>query len=428
MRELRSAGTSVLLVEQSVNVAVAVADRVVVMDSGAIRFSGTAAEVRDQPELLWSIFLRGAANRVGPEPVDRPVRGPLRSSGCRPRPGGRPGRTGGQRGHGDLRRDRRPRRRDPFGRPGRGGRDHRPQRCRQDHPVRRDLRLHPLARGAVRLGGIDVTSLSAAGRARAGLGRSFQNSTLFAGLSVRDTLAVALERFIDTGDPVNAALRLPAMVDTEAAVAGRADELIELFGLERFADKFVSELSTGTRRLVDLAGVVAHAPSVVLLDEPTSGVAQREVEAMGELLVRVQHGAGGDPGDRRARHRLRVRTGRSPGGPRPGHGPGRGRTRRGAGPGRGAEAFLGTDRLARGPVRCGGPDPRTSGEDRRMTDAAGARSGVHPPLAQGRPGPADRARTADRGRADRRRGGGHHPVRAVRHRGGHRHAVGDRPV
>ena len=114
-------------------------------------------------------------------------------------------------------------------------------------------------RGTVRLGGIDVTSQAAAGRARAGLGRSFQNSTLFAGLSVRDTLAVALERFIDTGDPVNAALRLPAMVYTEAAVVGRADELIELFGLERFADKFVGELSTGTRRLVDLAAVVAHA-------------------------------------------------------------------------------------------------------------------------------------------------------------------------
>jgi branched-chain amino acid transport system ATP-binding protein len=121
-----------------------------------------------------------------------------------------------------------------------------------------------------------------------GLGRSFQNSTLFSGLSVRDTLAVALERFIDTGDPLNAALRLPSMVDTEAAARVRADELIELFGLGRYADNFVSELSTGTRRLVDLAAVVAHSPSVVLLDEPTSGVAQREVEAMGELLLKVQ--------------------------------------------------------------------------------------------------------------------------------------------
>jgi branched-chain amino acid transport system ATP-binding protein len=143
--------------------------------------------------------------------------------------------------------------------------------------------------GRLAIGGVDVSSLSAAGRSRLGLGRSFQDSRLFSALSVRDTLAVALERFIDTGDPLNAALRLPAMVDTEAAVEARTGELLELFGLERFADKFVSELSTGTRRLVDLAAVVAHGPSVVLLDEPTSGVAQREVEAMGELLRSVQH-------------------------------------------------------------------------------------------------------------------------------------------
>jgi ABC-type branched-subunit amino acid transport system ATPase component len=143
-------------------------------------------------------------------------------------------------------------------------------------------------RGHVVLGGTDVTGLSAAGRSRLGLGRSFQDSVLFAGLSVRDTLAVALERYVDAGDPVNAALRLPALVDTEAAIGAQVDELIELFGLQRHAAAFVGELSTGTRRLVDLATVVAHAPSVVLLDEPSSGVAQREVEAMGELLRRVQ--------------------------------------------------------------------------------------------------------------------------------------------
>ena len=68
----------------------------------------------------------------------------------------------------------------------------------------------------------------------------------------------------------------------------RVDELMELFGLERFADNLVSELSTGSRRLVDLAAVVAHQPSVVLLDEPSSGVAQREVEAMVELLRNVR--------------------------------------------------------------------------------------------------------------------------------------------
>jgi branched-chain amino acid transport system ATP-binding protein len=83
-------------------------------------------------------------------------------------------------------------------------------------------------------------------------------------------------------------LRLPAQVRTEAAVAQRVDDLLERFGLAHFGDKLVSELSTGSRRLVDLAAVLAHQPTVVLLDEPSSGVAQREVEAMGRLLRTVR--------------------------------------------------------------------------------------------------------------------------------------------
>jgi branched-chain amino acid transport system ATP-binding protein len=66
------------------------------------------------------------------------------------------------------------------------------------------------------------------------------------------------------------------------------DELIELFNLESFRSKFIRELSTGSRRVVDLACVVAHRPSVVLLDEPSSGIAQRESEALGPLLLQMR--------------------------------------------------------------------------------------------------------------------------------------------
>jgi branched-chain amino acid transport system ATP-binding protein len=287
VRQLRAAGTSVLLVEQSVNVAVAVADRVMVMDSGTIRFSGTAAEVRDRPELLWSIFLHHAAKGVAPGPVDRPDRLPHDPEGTPPGPAAAPalevsGVTVAFGGIAALEEV------SLAVAPGEVVGIIGPNGAGKTTLVDVVSGFTRPVRGQVTLGGIDVTGLSASGRARLGLGRSFQNSLLFAGLSVRDTLAVALERFIDTGDPVNAALRLPSMVDTEAAVRARADELVELFGLQRFADRFVSELSTGTRRLVDLAAVVAHSPSVVLLDEPTSGVAQREVEAMAEVLWKVQ--------------------------------------------------------------------------------------------------------------------------------------------
>jgi branched-chain amino acid transport system ATP-binding protein len=67
-------------------------------------------------------------------------------------------------------------------------------------------------------------------------------------------------------------------------VADRVDQLIERFGLGPHRNRFIAELSTGTRRMVDLAGVVAHSPTVLLLDEPSSGIAQRESEALGPLI------------------------------------------------------------------------------------------------------------------------------------------------
>ena len=129
-------------------------------------------------------------------------------------------------------------------------------------------------------------------RAWRGLGRSFQDARLFPALTVEETIAVALERWIDVRDPVNAALRLPAAFDSEQQVRERVDELIELLGLGGFRSKFVRELSTGSRRVVDLACVVAHRPTVVLLDEPSSGIAQRETEALGPLLERMRDGLG----------------------------------------------------------------------------------------------------------------------------------------
>ena len=103
-------------------------------------------------------------------------------------------------------------------------------------------------------------------------------------------------------DPIAAALHLPAVVDSEAE--GRRNgsrSCIELLGLGDFRDKFVRELSTGSRRIVDLACVLAHEPTVLLLDEPSSGIAQREAEALGPLLLRIREHDRREP----ARHRAR---------------------------------------------------------------------------------------------------------------------------
>ena len=65
-------------------------------------------------------------------------------------------------------------------------------------------------------------------------------------------------------------------------------EIVEAFGLGSWADALTSELSTGMRRVCDLAMQVATEPRLLLLDEPTAGVAQREAEVFGPLVRRIR--------------------------------------------------------------------------------------------------------------------------------------------
>jgi ABC-type branched-subunit amino acid transport system ATPase component/ABC-type branched-subunit amino acid transport system permease subunit len=146
--------------------------------------------------------------------------------------------------------------------------------------------------GSVELLGADLNGLPPATRARRGLGRTFQAAPLFAELTVRETVQLALEARHRTGF-LGAALCLPASVNLERARRRQADELLGFLGLGPYATIYVSDLSTGTRRIVELAGLLALDARVLLLDEPTGGLAQRETEAFGPLIldVRAQLGA-----------------------------------------------------------------------------------------------------------------------------------------
>jgi branched-chain amino acid transport system ATP-binding protein len=146
--------------------------------------------------------------------------------------------------------------------------------------------------GRIVLAGRDVTGLRASVRSRRGLGRSFQDARLFGALTVDETIGAALERWVQVGDPLSAAFHLPNAYDSELAVRRRVDELVELLGLAPYRGLFVGELSTGTRRVVDLACLLAHRPRVVLLDEPAAGIAQREVEALAPLIRRIRDDMG----------------------------------------------------------------------------------------------------------------------------------------
>ncbi|MCH1435345.1 MAG: branched-chain amino acid ABC transporter ATP-binding protein/permease, partial [Acidimicrobiales bacterium] len=143
--------------------------------------------------------------------------------------------------------------------------------------------------GDISVLGTDVTGKTPSQRAALGLGRTFQAATLFPELTVRETVQVALEArrrssFVQT------ALFLDAR--SERRRRAEADELIGFLGLGRYADAFISDLSTGTRRIVELAGLLAVGAKVLCLDEPTAGVAQRETEAFGPLIQEIRRELG----------------------------------------------------------------------------------------------------------------------------------------
>jgi ABC-type branched-subunit amino acid transport system ATPase component/ABC-type branched-subunit amino acid transport system permease subunit len=141
--------------------------------------------------------------------------------------------------------------------------------------------------GDVTILGESVSSLSPSGRARRGLGRTFQAATLFPELTVRETVELALEGRHRTG-LLSAALCLPRSVRMERQRRADSDDLIGFLGLGRYADTHIADLSTGTRRMVELAGLLALDARVLCLDEPTAGLAQRETEAFGPVIVDIR--------------------------------------------------------------------------------------------------------------------------------------------
>jgi ABC-type branched-subunit amino acid transport system ATPase component len=145
--------------------------------------------------------------------------------------------------------------------------------------------------GTVELLGQDVSGATPARRAARGLGRTFQSAALFPELTVRETIQVALEARAHTG-LLSVALLYARANRIERAKRAEAAELIDFLGLGRFADAFVTDLSTGTRRIVELAGLLALDARVLCLDEPTAGIAQRETEAFGPLMHEIRRELG----------------------------------------------------------------------------------------------------------------------------------------
>jgi ABC-type branched-subunit amino acid transport system ATPase component len=148
--------------------------------------------------------------------------------------------------------------------------------------------LEPAA-GRVRLDGRDITRLGPPARARLGLGRTFQRMELFGSLTVAENIAVGREAGLAGASAVRQVFRRPG---ERKAVAAAVDRALEVCGLTALAGRRADALSTGQRRLVELARAYASDFGLLLLDEPSSGLDRDETRALSETLraVHDQHG------------------------------------------------------------------------------------------------------------------------------------------
>ncbi|MCS6901845.1 MAG: ABC transporter ATP-binding protein [Myxococcales bacterium] len=133
--------------------------------------------------------------------------------------------------------------------------------------------------GSILLGTIDLTRLSPAEVAAAGVARTFQNIRLFARLTVLENVLVACETTRATG-LMSALTRTRAFFDDEAAMVERAMKLLEVFGLESMADLPSTSLSYGNQRRLEIARAMMLRPRVILLDEPAAGMNYGEAEGL----------------------------------------------------------------------------------------------------------------------------------------------------
>ncbi len=147
------------------------------------------------------------------------------------------------------------------------------------------------ASGSLRLHGTDLSGLDPAARARSGLGRTFQRMELFDSLTVADNVSLGREAAQAGRRPWR---HLAETGGERRARRDAAEQAMALAGIAGLAERPVAALSTGQRRLVELARCLAGQFDMLLLDEPSSGLDAAETRRFGEVLTRVtgERGAG----------------------------------------------------------------------------------------------------------------------------------------
>ena len=139
--------------------------------------------------------------------------------------------------------------------------------------------------GKVLFAGQDISAWQPELRCRHGLVRSFQNAPLFPTMTAHDIVFLAVLRAARHGFVFGGSA-------TEQRIENETLEILNAFGLVELSELPVSSLSTGTRRLVELAANIAMRPTLLLMDEPSAGIAQSETEALGEVITQIRNVCG----------------------------------------------------------------------------------------------------------------------------------------
>jgi len=142
--------------------------------------------------------------------------------------------------------------------------------------------------GTITFNGRDITKMTPEARAKLGLVRSFQAARLYPTMSVLETVMVAMERIA----PTKVTTSLLGLTGADKRKEARALQYLEVMGLANIRYRPVGELSTGTRRMVEITCMLALDPKVLLLDEPAGGIAQSEGDSLVQLLLGVNRELG----------------------------------------------------------------------------------------------------------------------------------------
>lgn len=138
-------------------------------------------------------------------------------------------------------------------------------------------------RGTIKVNGTDITSSKPAEISRMGVIRSFQISAVFPHMTARENVRVALQRKLGTS------FHFWRPLSSLNTLNDRADELLEMVGLERFTDSIVGDMPYGRKRALEIATTLALEPELMLLDEPTQGMGREDVERITQLIRKVSN-------------------------------------------------------------------------------------------------------------------------------------------